>query len=237
MTDSRAESCRGYDETNGKVTGVRLEHLPAPSTTYELIRATWTMIYAQDELQAERAAHACFRAGIMPVVRVGKLIDENVDSVLYVEALRKALQGSGFAHDPDKPPLYVQIFNEPEADREWLPREKPDGWSKRSDWPQVFGSNWARQAAAVFDAGGYPGIQVLDRGGFDAAVNAGTPRLRAAADRRRGWLVARQRPRQALSQGHLGDARPVHAGDVRMAAPGRALQRRDRSADVHHHAP
>ena len=40
------------------------------------IRATWTLIYAQDELQAERAATACFRAGIMPVVRVGKMIDE-----------------------------------------------------------------------------------------------------------------------------------------------------------------
>ncbi len=40
MTDPRAENCRGYDETNGLVTGVRLEHLPAPSTKYELIRAT-----------------------------------------------------------------------------------------------------------------------------------------------------------------------------------------------------
>ena len=40
MTDPRAENCRAYAESNGKVTGVRLDHLPAPSTKYELIRAT-----------------------------------------------------------------------------------------------------------------------------------------------------------------------------------------------------
>ena len=39
MNDPRAENCRGYAESNGKTTGVRLEHLPAPEATYELIRA------------------------------------------------------------------------------------------------------------------------------------------------------------------------------------------------------
>ncbi len=59
------------------------------------IRATWTMIYAQDEQLAESAATACFRAGIMPVVRIGKLIDEGFDPVPYVHALRRALAHFG----------------------------------------------------------------------------------------------------------------------------------------------
>ena len=130
------------------------------------IRATWTLIFAQDELQAERAATACFQAGIMPVVRIGKMINETTNPVPYVEALRKALKASNFLHDEAKPPLYVQVFNEPEDEREWLDGQRPE------NWPEIFGRNWARDAVHVFDAGGYPGIQVLDRPGFDAAVDA-----------------------------------------------------------------
>lgn len=130
------------------------------------IRATWTLIYAQDEQLAERAATPCFRAGIMPVVRIGKRIDESVDSETYVHALRKSLAASDFPHDPSRPPLYVQIYNEPEDMREWL-REGP-----QASRLQIFGRNWAQRAARVHDAGGYPGIQVLDRNFFDAAVDA-----------------------------------------------------------------
>ena len=119
------------------------------------IRATWTLIYAQDELQARRAAGACWREGIMPVVRTGKLIDEGFDAVPYVDALKAV--GA---------PPYVQVHNEPEDTREWRKGERP------GDWAQIFGRSWAGHAAAVFDAGGYPGIQVLDRPGFDAAVDA-----------------------------------------------------------------
>jgi hypothetical protein len=136
------------------------------------IRATWTLIYAQDEQLAERAATPCFRAGIMPVVRIGKLINEPVDSAAYVQALRRSLAASDFPHDPARPPLYVQVFNEPEDDREWRPHSKPPGWHKPKNWPQIFGRNWAQQAARVYDAGGYPGLQVLDRVGFEAAVDA-----------------------------------------------------------------
>lgn len=147
-------------------TDLRDEFIERTVGRLKSIRVTWTLIHALDELQAERAARACFRAGIMPVVRIGKAIDDNVDAATYVEALRKALAGSGFAHDPARPPLYVQVFNEPEDDREWRSLERP------SDWVQTFGANWARAAVRVFDAGGYPGIQVLDRPGFDAAVDA-----------------------------------------------------------------
>ena len=39
---------------------------------------------------------------------------------------------------------------------------------------QVFARNWATQAAAVVDAGGYPGLQVLDKEELDAAIDAVT---------------------------------------------------------------
>jgi hypothetical protein len=141
-------------------------------TNLKSIRATWTMIFAADEQLAERAALACFRAGIMPVVRIAKLIDEPFDPAPYVHALRRALGASDFPHDPARPPLYVQIYNEPEDWREWMPHEKPPGWQKPSNWPEIFGRNWAHQAVRVYDAGGYPGIQTLDRDGFDVAVDA-----------------------------------------------------------------
>ena len=118
------------------------------------IRATWTLIFAQDELQAKRAAAACWPEGIMPVVRIGKLVDEPFDPIPYVDALREV--GA---------PPYVQIYNEPEDEREWENGDRPPNWA------QIFGRNWARQAVRVFDAGGFPGIQVLDRSGFDEAVN------------------------------------------------------------------
>jgi hypothetical protein len=118
------------------------------------IDVRWTLIYAQHELQAGRAARACWNAGIMPVVRVGKKINEPCDSLPYLREL-KAIGA----------PPYVQIFNEPSDGREW-----------RSPVPanalQVFASNWAHQAAAVADAGGYPGLQVLEKEELDAAVDA-----------------------------------------------------------------
>jgi hypothetical protein len=40
MKDPRAENCQRYAEANGKVTGVNLAYLPAPTTTYELVKAS-----------------------------------------------------------------------------------------------------------------------------------------------------------------------------------------------------
>ena len=118
------------------------------------IDTRWTLIYAQDELQAGRAARACWTAGIMPVVRIGKKINEPCDVRPYVQALKEI--GA---------PPYVQIFNEPGDSREWQ-----GGFPQ--DWLAVFGRNWAGQAAAVVDAGGYPGLQVLEKEELDAAINA-----------------------------------------------------------------
>ena len=101
----------------------------------------------------------------MPVVRVGNLIDEFTDPVPYVDALRKALQASDFPYDPARPPLYVQIFNEPEDTA-----SGPTGSGLKTGLRSLGGIGPCR--APVFQAGGYPGIQVLDRPGFDAAVDA-----------------------------------------------------------------
>lgn len=119
------------------------------------INARWTLIYAQDENQISRAARACWNAGIMPVVRIGKKINEGFDPVPYVNAL-KAIGA----------PPYVQIFNEPSDDREWRGDDLPENWLG------IFGRNWAGQAARVFDAGGYPGLQVLEKEELDAAIDA-----------------------------------------------------------------
>jgi len=118
------------------------------------INATWTLIYAQDELQAQRAAKACWAAGIMPVVRIGKKIDEFVDAEQYVRALQ--------AIDV---PAYVQIYNEPGDGREWE-EDRPREYTK------IFGERWARHAAKTVDAGGYPGLQVMGKAELYAAIDA-----------------------------------------------------------------
>lgn len=140
-------------------------HIAETVKNLKSIRATWTLIYASDELQAERAARACFQAGIMPVVRISKLIDEGFDPVPYVEAVRRAWKASDFPGTDENPPLYIQIYNEPEDGREW--ENTPS-----SHRAQVFGRNWAGQADRVLRAGGRPGLQVLSRPPFDAAVDA-----------------------------------------------------------------
>ncbi|MBI5303369.1 MAG: hypothetical protein HY868_14635 [Chloroflexi bacterium] len=119
------------------------------------IGCKWTLIYAQDELQAGRAAQGCWNAGIMPVVRIGKKVDENFDPVPYVNALKNI--GA---------PAYIQIYNEPGDPAEW--RTFPGD----PQWIGIFAGRWSAKAAQVVDAGGYPGLQVYGRDEFDAVVNA-----------------------------------------------------------------
>lgn len=119
------------------------------------IDATWTLIYAPDPQQAYKAAKACWDVSIMPVTRIGKKIDEGFDAAAYVHALK----------DAGAPP-YIQVYNEPNDNREWKDKHTP------SNWKEIFARNWAREAARVFDAGGYPGVQTLGHGELDAIVNA-----------------------------------------------------------------
>ncbi|MCB0157721.1 MAG: hypothetical protein KDD83_06290, partial [Caldilineaceae bacterium] len=120
----------------------------------QTINATWTLIYAPDEQQARRAAVACWRAGIMPVVRIAKQIDAFVDPLPFV----RALQDEGI-------PAYIQIYNEPSDRREWDD-------ARPENYRQVFAERWARHAATVADAGGYPGLQVMGKSELDAAIDA-----------------------------------------------------------------
>jgi len=118
------------------------------------INATWTLIYAQDELQAQRAAKACWAAGSMPVVRSGQQIAEFGDAEQYVRALQAI-----------NVPPYIQLYNEPGDGREW-DEERPDNYTR------IFGERWARHAAKTVDAGGYAGLQVMGQGELSAAVDA-----------------------------------------------------------------
>ena len=131
------------DETNART----VTHLQS-------INCRWTLIYAQDENQAGRAAKAAWAAGIMPIVRIGKKVDEPFDPVRYVDALKQI--GA---------PPYVQIYNEPGDNREW--KQWPG-----DNWVGIFGARWAQMAIAVYDAGGYPGLQILGKDEFDAAVDS-----------------------------------------------------------------
>ncbi len=119
------------------------------------INARWTMIYAPDENQAKRGAQACWNAGIMPIVRIGKKVDEMFDPVIFANAVKAT--GA---------PAYIQIYNEPGDLREW------NNYPGDSQWVGIFAARWARAAAQVMDAGGYPGLQILSQAEFDAVVNA-----------------------------------------------------------------
>ncbi len=122
-------------------TDLRDEFIERTIGRLKTIRVTWTLIHALDELQAERAARACFRAGIMPVVRIGKAIDDNVDAATYVEALRKALAGSGFAHDPASRRLCAD-FQQSRGRSRWRNLERSVGWAEPS------GQNWSARPCA-----------------------------------------------------------------------------------------
>ncbi len=120
------------------------------------IRAKWTLICAQDELQAGRAAAACWQAGIMPVTRIAAKINGSpIDPAAYVNALTAI--GA---------PPYVQIYSEPEDRREWAEDGQPQNLR------QIFGERWAKAAIRTIEAGGYAGLQVLTQEAFDAAVDA-----------------------------------------------------------------
>jgi len=104
----------------------------------------WVLLVPGDEIQMERAVRLFWPQGIMPVVRPYSLIDRVHDFVRDVTVMQ----------DCGVPP-YIQIYNEPSDDREWS--------DERPDLP-LFVRKWVDNALAVYDAGGYPGLQVLDVG-------------------------------------------------------------------------
>ncbi|MBI4789946.1 MAG: LysM peptidoglycan-binding domain-containing protein [Chloroflexi bacterium] len=115
----------------------------------------WVLMYPGDELQAEKCAVAAWNAGIMPVLRPKCRIDGGQPNWLaFVQACKK--------HDI---PAYIQIYNEPGDDREW--NHKPAD----NDLPRIFASKWANAASLIYDAGGFPGLQILGQEELVAAAN------------------------------------------------------------------
>ncbi len=107
------------------------------------LKFKWCLVPHQDELQLGRAAPALWDAGIMPISRWICRIDQNfLDFARLVNVLR-----------PLGIPAYIQIFNEPGDNREWM--------NGTPNFNQ-FVSRWVQHAAIVADAGGFPGLQVLD---------------------------------------------------------------------------
>jgi hypothetical protein len=107
------------------------------------LRVKWCLVSHGDELDLGRAAMVIGSAGILPVSRWICHIDQNIlDFMRFVKVLTNL-----------NLPAYIQIFNEPSDGREWR-----DGVPK----PRVFVARWCDHAARVADAGGFPGLQVLD---------------------------------------------------------------------------
>ncbi len=107
------------------------------------LRVKWCLLPHGDEHQLERAAGVMAPAGIFPISQWLCQIDQNIlEFTRYVRVLEKL-----------QLPAYIQIFNEPSELREWR-----DSVPK----PRAFTSRWCDHAARVADAGGFPGLQVLD---------------------------------------------------------------------------
>ncbi len=102
----------------------------------------WVLLVPRDEIQLEKAVRLYWAEGVMPVVRPYTLIDRHHDFARDVRVMLAC--GT---------PPYIQIYNEPSDDREW--------YGGRPDLP-LFVRRWVDNAVAVYDAGGYPGLQVLD---------------------------------------------------------------------------
>lgn len=122
------------------------------------VHMSWSLIAVQDFLQMRRAANACWAVGIMPVGRLVWPINKPYPDVVgYLQQLHA-----------DGIPGYIQLFNEPSNPREWRPGK--DG--KLHIKIAQFGATWADLAIAVYDAGGYPGINALDQDEWLAAYNS-----------------------------------------------------------------
>ncbi len=107
------------------------------------LRFKWCLVPHADEKGLALAAEYLGSAGIMPVSRWICHIDQNIlDFVRFVRVM-----------DQYGLPAYIQIFNEPSDEREWR-----DNVCK----PRAFIARWCDHAVRVAEAGGFPGLQVLE---------------------------------------------------------------------------
>ena len=106
---------------------------------------TWCVVLYNDDLALRIAAERFRDAGIMVVWRPNISPDA---SYIYMERDVQILQEIGM-------PPYIQIFNEPEVTQEW---GDGDGEIRI----KRFADNWMKFGDTVYNAGGFPGLQLVD---------------------------------------------------------------------------
>lgn len=113
----------------------------------------WTTVVAQSqEVAVTTAAYLFHKYGIVSNIRLdwkGDTPHNPSDWVLGVELANKY-----------GVPPYFQVFNEP------LNGKGVEGFNDAQD----FADKWGPRALAIAQAGGYPGLQVLDKESFDAVM-------------------------------------------------------------------
>ena len=106
---------------------------------------TWCVVLYNDDLALRIAAERFRDAGIMVIWRPNIRPDA---TYIYMERDVETLREVGM-------PPYFQIFNEPEVGQEWA---EADGQIRI----KPFADNWINFADTVYNAGGFPGVQVVD---------------------------------------------------------------------------
>lgn len=109
------------------------------------LHMTWCVVLYNDDLALRIAAERFRNAGIMVVWRPNLAPDA---SYIYMERDLNILREIGM-------PPYIQIFNEPEVQFEWDEGEGEIRIKK-------FADSWMKLADVVYNAGGFPGLQLVD---------------------------------------------------------------------------
>jgi len=122
----------------------------------------WAVLYPGDELQAIRAATQVWQAGIMPIIRFNAKIDKAGSN--FQSQVRKTVEEL----NKRGVPVYLQIYNEPGDSREWS-GGVPNNYAK------IFAQNWRTMAEVVYNSGGYPGLQILNKDELEAVLKAVPP--------------------------------------------------------------
>lgn len=125
------------------------------------LHATWCLIPHRTEEELARTAALIAAYGIMPISRWLCTVDEDVVNFARLVRVLESLNL----------PAYIQIFNEPSS---------PLEWRDRIPKPRAFVSRWCDHAARVAEAGGFPGLQVLDTHELEAVLRE----LQARSDTR-----------------------------------------------------
>jgi hypothetical protein len=109
------------------------------------LQMRWVLVIYSDENQLMLAAPQFKAAGIVPIWR--RLLRANQHYYGWARDI-KILQDNGL-------PPYFQLYNEP---------GNPDEWNGKPVNLDQWVDTWVATAKDVYNAGGYPGLQVIDTG-------------------------------------------------------------------------